>query len=323
MYKIFIDTNIVLDFYRINNKKSIKEILKEIMKYKKYFISTKQSKDEFLRNRDRTIRDFVEELKRQNYNVHANNIIATLDTYDEYANSIEKANKNTKIIVSKVNELIENPEIDLIYKIYLNLNEVTYERTDAIVESAMKRKMIGNPPTSNKYTCGDEIIWESILEYCNEDLIIVSRDSTFVDNYNFLNMEFNEKKGKKLKVVDTISKAIELNNEPPSKELTFIESDIIMEEELKAYGELQDNSNWGNIIYNALIALNNEAELNEIYKEAKKIVNEKYPEKSQNKQIEATIRGILQRYSSDSKYFNGKHDLFVQIKKGRWGIRKV
>lgn len=61
MYKIFIDTNIILDFYRINNKKSVKEILKEIKKYKKYFISTKQSKDEFLRNRDRTIIDFIEE----------------------------------------------------------------------------------------------------------------------------------------------------------------------------------------------------------------------------------------------------------------------
>ncbi len=55
MYKIFIDTNILLDFYRINNQKSINEILKEIKKYSKYFVSTEQSMDEFLRNRERTI----------------------------------------------------------------------------------------------------------------------------------------------------------------------------------------------------------------------------------------------------------------------------
>ncbi|MCI8361689.1 MAG: hypothetical protein HFJ41_00760 [Clostridia bacterium] len=64
MYKIFIYTNIILNFYRINNKDSINAILGAIKKYKKYFISTKQSQDEFLRNRDRTMRDFIEELKK-------------------------------------------------------------------------------------------------------------------------------------------------------------------------------------------------------------------------------------------------------------------
>jgi isopropylmalate/homocitrate/citramalate synthase len=84
---------------------------------------------------------------------------------------------------------------------------------------------------------------------------------------------------------------------------------------------LQENSNWANIIYNALVALNNEAELNDIYAEVKRIIKEKYPEKAKNKEIEATIRGVLQRYSSDSSYFNGKNDLFVKVKKGRWGLR--
>lgn len=135
-------------------------------------------------------------------------------------------------------------------------------------------------------------------------------------------MNLKKKSGRKLKIVDTISKAIELNNELPPKELAHIESDIIVEDELKEYGELQDNSNWANIIYNALISLGNEAELNDIYIESQKIVSEKYPEKLENKEIEATIRGILQRYSSDSKHFNGKNDLFIQVKRGRWGIRK-
>lgn len=187
MYKIFIDTNILLDFYRINNQKSINEILKEIKKYSKYFVSTEQSMDEFLRNRERTIWDFVEELKKQNYKVHANSIISTLDVYDEYAKSVAKAKLNTKTIINEINKLIENPELDLIYNIHLNLNRDRYNRTNKIIENSIRRKMIGNPPTSDKYTCGDEIIWETILEYCNDDLIIVSRDSTFKDNYNFLN----------------------------------------------------------------------------------------------------------------------------------------
>lgn len=323
MYKIFIDTNIILDFYRINNKNSINEILKEIKRYKKYFISTEQSKDEFLRNRDRTMRDFVEELKKQHYKVHMNNIIATLNSYNEYHDSILKANNETTKIIEEMKRLIEEPEIDLIYKIYLNLNEGTYNRTNEIIERAKRRKAIGNPPTSKKETCGDEIIWETLLEYCNEDLIIVSRDSTFSDNYNFLKNEFRKIKNKELKVVDSVTKAIELNEEHPPKELEFVESDFIIETNLQEYGQIQDDSNWANIIYNALVQLENEANLQEIYAEVNKIIKEKYPEKLKNHHIESTVRAMLQRYSSDSKYFNGKVDLFTNIKKGRWGIKRL
>lgn len=322
MYKIFIDTNIILDFYRINNKNSINEILKEIKKYKKYFISTKQSQDEFLRNRDRTITDFIEVLRKQKYTVHVNNVIATLNSYGEYRDSIIKANNNTRKIIDEMNTLIENPDKDLIYKIYLDLNEIAYSRTNEIIERAQRRKIIGNPPSSKKETCGDEIIWETLLEYCNEDLVIVSRDSTFKENYNFLKSEFEKDKNRTLKVVDSITKAIELNEEHPPKELELVESDLILESNLQEYGQIQDDSNWANIIYNALVKLGNEANLQEIYCEVKKIVKEKYPEKLGNKDIEATIRGMLQRYSSDSKYFNGQTDLFINIRKGRWGIRK-
>lgn len=322
MYKIFIDTNIILNFYRINNKDSINAILGAIKKYKKYFISTKQSQDEFLRNRDRTMKDFIEELKKQNYKAHSNSVIATLDTYNEYYDSIIKANKSTRNIIDEMTKLIENPEIDSIYKIYLDLSKIAYDRTNDIIEKAKRRKIIGNPPTSRKDTCGDEIIWETLLEYCNENLIIISKDSTFNDNYNFLKDEFYRIKNKKLKVVDSITKAIELNNENPPKELELIESDLIVESNLQEYGQIQDDSNWANIIYNALIKLGNEAKLQDIYDEVNKQIKEKYPEKLKNKNIEATVRGMLQRYCSDSKYFNGKIDLFTNINKGRWGIRK-
>ena len=91
---------------------------------------------------------------------------------------------------------------------------------------------------------------------------------------------------------------------------------------IQEYGQVQEDSNWANIIYNALIRLRNEAKLQDIYEEVKKIIEEKYPEKLKNQNIEATIRGMLQRYSSDSKHFNGQTDLFTNIKKGTWGIRK-
>lgn len=323
MYKIFIDTNIILDFYRVKNRSNIEEILDEIPQYKKYLISTEQSKDEFLRNRDRTISDFIEELKKQNYKALSNSIIATLDTYEDYKESIEKANKDTQKVINKIKELVENPEKDLIYQMYLKLSQDNYSRTNDIIERAIKRKYIGNPPVSDKNTCGDEIIWETILEYCKDDLIIVSRDATFASNFSFLKLEFKQKTGKELRIVDTISQAIELNNELPPEELEKVESELIVDTELEEYGELQDNSKWVNIIYNALKSLNNEADLQAIYTECKNIIKKKYPEKLNNKEIDATIRGVLQRYSSDSEYFNRKLDLFVNVSKGRWAIREL
>lgn len=87
-YKIFIDTNIFLDFYRVNNKDDVNKILEEIKKYKRFFINTQQSKDEFMRNREKTIDDFLKKLKEQNYSDFNNNFISTLKEYKEYSNAI-------------------------------------------------------------------------------------------------------------------------------------------------------------------------------------------------------------------------------------------
>ena len=322
MYKIFVDTNVILEFYRLKDKINVKNILEEIKKYKKYFISTEQFKDEFLRSRNSVMTDFIKEISLK-HNVRNDSFIATLKIYPKYKKIIKDANKCTDELIEEINELIENPENDLVYKIFLELSEKSYKRTDEIVEKARKRKLIGNPPMSNKDTCGDEIIWETILENCNDDLVIVSKDKTFSSNYSFLRKEFKDRKGKAFKAVETISEAIKINKEQPSTELENVESDLIVGEELKRYGQLQEGANWANIIYNALTKLENEADLKDIYREAEEIVNRRYPNKAENKGIEATIRGTLQRYSSDSNFFNGKYDLFKKIKNGRWAIRKI
>lgn len=63
MFKIFIDTNIFLDFYRYNKNDNISNLKDEFKKYFEYFINTKQSYDEFFRNREKTINEFIDTLK--------------------------------------------------------------------------------------------------------------------------------------------------------------------------------------------------------------------------------------------------------------------
>lgn len=319
VYKIFIDTNIFLDFYRINSNDNINEILREINKYKRFFINTEQSRDEFMRNRERTIEEFVKNLNSQKYQVFNNNFIATFDEYDDYSDAVKSANKFVKIITDKCKNLIDNVEIDPIYNVYSNsyLENNFYKRTDRIVESAIKRKFIGNPPVSNKNTCCDEIIWETLLEYCDDDLIIVSRDETFHKNSRFLKDEYMQKKNKILQVVSTISEAINLNDEEPSRELENIENDIMIEVDLTKYGYLSDSSNWVNIIYNSLLALGGEAKLCDIYRMVNEVIINKYPEKKNNREKEATIRGILQRYSDVR---NSEYSFFTQVERGKWAL---
>ena len=67
--------------------------------------------------------------------------------------------------------------------------------TDSVIESAEKRKKIGNPPTSDKYSLGDEINWEIVLENIKEDIIIVGRDNTYTNNFSFLQKDFHKRTG--------------------------------------------------------------------------------------------------------------------------------
>ncbi len=321
MFKIFIDTNIFLDFYRYNKNDNISNLKDEFKKYFEYFINTKQSYDEFFRNREKTINEFIDTLKSQINPLYDGNFLSSLNGFEDYYENMKLANKSIKCMIDKCSELIFDFEKDPVYSLYLLFCHNTYDRTRDIIDRAIKRKYIGNPPTSNKNTCCDEIIWESILENCHDDLIIVTRDKTFNENYNFLKNEYNEKNGKKFLIVELISDAIRLLGDDPSNNLEIIEKNILLEKEVLEYEVYHEKSNWVNIVYEALQSLGGVAYLSQIYDKVYDIIENDYPEKLTNKDIKATIRGILQRYYSDSTSYNNKVDLFKKIKNGVWAIK--
>ncbi len=265
MFKIFIDTNIFLDFYRYNKNDNISNLKDEFKKYFEYFINTKQSYDEFFRNREKTINEFIDTLKSQINPLYDGNFLSSLNGFEDYYENMKLANKSIKCMIDKCSELIFDFEKDPVYSLYLLFCHNTYDRTRDIIDRAIKRKYIGNPPTSNKNTCCDEIIWESILENCHDDLIIVTRDKTFNENYNFLKNEYNEKNGKEFLIVELISDAIRLLGDDPSNNLEIIEKNILLEKEVLEYEVYHEKSNWVNIVYEALQSLGGVAYLSQIY----------------------------------------------------------
>lgn len=313
MTRIFIDTNIFLDMYRANLPRDISTLLGFIFKNKKYFITTEQSINEFSRNRLSILEEALDSFKKSTtIDKSSSSFLRSLSNFKKYDDSLKKYKAQRQTIIDEIQEKIDDTNKDMIYSKYTKLCHPSYviHTTDEIVNLAYRRKLSGNPPTSDKYTCGDEIIWESLLSYeiqQKEDLIIVSNDKTFVKNKEFLTEEYKHKTGKSLILCNNISDAYHLVGVELSDEVVVAE----------------ENFTWTDIIVTALTNLGGQATLSEIYDEANSILyyNDCYS-KLQNKAKESTIRGILQRFSSDfPSSYNGSKDLFRQITDGVWALR--
>ena len=313
MTKIFIDTNIFLDMYRANLQSDISTLLGFIFKNKKYFITTEQSINEFTRNRRSILEQALESFKKTSrVDRSFPSFLRSLSNFKNYEETLSKYSIQRQAMIDEIQDKIDDVDKDMIYAKFMKLcnPNCIISTTKEIIDLANHRKLSGNPPTSDKYTCGDEIIWESLLYYeteRKEDLIIVSNDKTFAKNREFLVTEYKRKIEKKLMLCNNISDAYRLVG-------VTLSNDIIRAEE---------NFTWTDIIVTALTNLGGEATLSEIYNEANDILyyNDCYS-KLQNKAKESTIRGILQRFSSDFlNSYNGSKDLFHQISDGVWALR--
>ena len=309
---IYIDTNIFLEMYRANLKKDIVTIMNFIFQNKKHFVITEQTKNEFLRNRMGVLNSTLAEfLNQTSISYGASSFLRSLSSFKSYKESLQKLESAKNSVKNEIETITNNPEKDQVYKKFMHLCFPSIiKTTDAIVDSAHRRKLMGNPPTSDKYTCGDEIIWESLLSYERQkknDLIIVTKDKTFSDNILFLSDEYFENTGKRLTVFDDLIRAYKSIG---------IECKNNVE-------QAADNLRWTDIIITALVNLGGQASLKEIYDEANDILLfRNCQSKLLNKAKESTIRGILQRFSSDTPtVYNGSKDLFHQVSDGIWALR--
>jgi len=78
---------------------------------------------------------------------------------------------------------------------------------------------------------------------------------------------------------------------------------------------------WKEDIIKALTNLNGTSHLTEIYEEVKKIREEPLPNSWR-----AIIRGVIERYSTDSEAFGGQEDIFYSVEglfNGIWGLREM
>lgn len=247
---IFIDTNILLDFYRIRKSDISLKYLKEIEKHKDILILNNQVEMEFRKNRQKVILEALGEVNKNSFN--GISIPAVLTDAKPVA-MIKKAqteiNSQQKKIRERIDKLLKNPTTqDQVFKTILsvfktnsefNLNRTNLKR-NTIRRLALKRFGLGYPPRKKEDTSiGDAINWEWIIDCANrttKHIILVTRDSdygiTHGDNCflnDWLQIEFKERVSQKRKIIltDKLGTAFKLAKIPVTKAMIEEENKVV------------------------------------------------------------------------------------------------
>lgn len=201
---IFIDTNILLDFYHLSNA-DLEELRKLIALHeheKIVIIIPDQVVNEFKRNRDSKISDALSRYEETKIISRIPQIVMYYEEYNELKSTIKDFNRLKKIIHNKVHDDIENNNLQadsLINELFKKVSIIKTKKN--ILARAKRRCIIGNPPGKNN-SHGDAINWEILIEYIEdgEDLYFISDDKDYksaLDSSKFNNFLIEEWENKK------------------------------------------------------------------------------------------------------------------------------
>jgi hypothetical protein len=245
---VFVDTNILLDFYRLRGASAVK-YLQALEQNRTRLILTEQVYMEFLKHRQRVVVESLNEIKKPT----EQKLPPFLENYQPalgMKRSSDDAVSHYRKIVSKIDSVISNPSShDEVYKsltrvfktsspYYLNRD---VEFRNRIRSQARKRFSLGYPPKKKDDTSvGDAINWEWIVHcasVCAEksNVIIVSRDGDFGitrggKSYlnDWLRREFQERVSRKrsIELTELLSVALKKIEVPVDKAMVEDEKTV-------------------------------------------------------------------------------------------------
>lgn len=198
--KVFIDTNVYLDFYRLSNADLTKleqlvELSKKTGDIELYV--TQHQVDEFYRNREAVI---AESLNQARNNISLPPIYSGHNSYETVKADVKLMNQRiTSIHQDTLREAKDGTlKADkLVEELFANTKVVD----DEIYQAASKRSKLGNPP-GKPNSIGDAINWEVLLREVEENstIHIISQDGDFSSPLvkgkidSFLRKEWEQKK---------------------------------------------------------------------------------------------------------------------------------
>jgi len=185
---LYIDTNVYLTFYHFTNEdlKELKKLIALINTKNIKLYLPEQTNNEFIRNREVKISDSIDKIRTSKLNNQFPQICQSYDEFNLMRKAIKQFETNKSKLLQKLQHDAETET--LIADDVLNqlLSKAIYiETTDKILNSAVVRFEIGNPPGKDK-SYGDAVNWESLLvEFPDkQDMYFISDDKDYYSKLN-------------------------------------------------------------------------------------------------------------------------------------------
>jgi hypothetical protein len=227
---IFIDTNILLDFYRIQGRENSLSILKLVDHNHNKIITGRQVEMEYKKNRQKQILKTLDDFKAPNWsNTNPPAFLRAKQAVKGIKKRKVEITRDFKALKKTADAILKNPaRNDLVYKtcqrLFKSSSELNLKRTNPIrfeIQSlARERFDLGYPPRKDEDTSiGDAINWEWIVQCAkanDANIILATRDSDYgvIDKElvnDWLAQEFRERVGggRTLSMTSRLTKAFE------------------------------------------------------------------------------------------------------------------
>lgn len=202
---IFIDTNVLLDFYRLSggDLDELRRVAKLSENGKITLLLSEYLKDEFYRNREGVISLAINQFRKSRTELHLPNLVRVYPDSEELKKVKDEFEKHMKSLTESLLEDIRKSSLkaDSVISEVFNSTEST-DVSPEIIQRGITRSTLSQPP-GKKDSCGDSIHWEWLLEIVpdGQDLTIISGDGDFESSLqegsisSYLQDEWNKKKG--------------------------------------------------------------------------------------------------------------------------------
>lgn len=257
---LFIDTNILLDFYRERKSDVSMRFLEQMEARKDRLILGSQVEMEYKKNRQIVILESLGKFGTPDWGkLTTPALVSEIQAAEMIKKSQKEITKQQKLISDKIQKILEIPGThDEVYKVLqrifknsspYNLNRESRLRF-GIRRLARKRFCLGYPPRKkNDNSIGDAVNWEWIIQCAinsGKDIVIVSRDGDYGASYkdkwyinDWLLQEFKQRVSQKRKILLTgkLSEALKIVHATVTAEMEAAEEGIINEQSQMASNE--------------------------------------------------------------------------------------
>ena len=247
---LFVDTNILLDFYSIRKSDISMKYLEQLEACKERLIIGSQIEMEYKKNRQKVIIESLTQFSTPDLGkLSTPALVAGLQASKMIEKKRKEITDQSKIVNTKIQKILTNPsQNDPVYQSLqrlfktnspYNLNRESKKRF-TIRRLARKRFCLGYPPRkSNDTSIGDAINWEWIVQCAidsGKDIVVVTRDSDYGVIYNdqsYLNdsltQEFKQRVSQRRKIFLThkLSVGLKIVHASVTEEMEKAEQQLI------------------------------------------------------------------------------------------------